>query len=367
MRICSRASGLNSILALTGAAICVAALSGAARAQTSAHAMVVSGQAGHAGGGAFDCATSGPQPDMLARFGTGNGLPTEGYAYCGLAGGIVDNSSATGVSAAHVDLGPSGNPFNKGVHLQTSDATADFGVLKASSSGSYTGEPGGGFEYAQGEDAAVSRDTLPTPTGASSIQFGFTIDGSASVAKTSQVLTLFNYQINSGPIFTIFSANLLGDTASVRGLDGSAFVDLAGFTVAVGSISGSDTVYTFRTEAPSGPTFDLTLGLYAGSYPAPLGGIANADFSETVRLSSIETFDASGNAFDFGSITGASGRIYDATGVHAAPVISVPESSTWAMMLLGFAGLSLVSYRSTRRGAAAAHKEAAHEPPAMLA
>ena len=71
------------------------------------------------------------------------------------------------------------------------------------------------------------------------------------------------------------------------------------------------------------PTFDLTLGLYAGSYPSPLGGIASADFSDTVRLSSIETFDASGHAFNFGSITGASGRIYDATGVHAAVVVAL--------------------------------------------
>ena len=300
-------SGFNFIFALTGAAACLAGLSGAAAgAQTSAHAMIVSGQAGHPGGGVFDCATSGPSR-TCSHGSTGNGLPTEGYAYCGLAGGIIDNSSATGVSAAHVDLGSSGHLFNNGVHLQTSDAAADFGILKASSSGSFTGDPGGGFEYAQGEGAAVSTDTLPTPAGASSIQLGFTIDGSASVARTSQVLALFNYQINSGPIFTIFAANLLGDTSSVRGLDGGSFVDLAGFTVAMGSISGGDTVYTFRTELPSSPTFDLTLGLYAGSYPSPLGGIANGDFSETVRLSSIATFDAGGNAFNFGSIIGRRG------------------------------------------------------------
>ena len=96
----------------------------------------------------------------------------------------------------------------------------------------------------------MSTDTLPTPTGASFIQLGFTIDGSASVARTSQVLALFNYQINSGPIFTIFAANLLGDTSSVRGLNGGAFVDLPGFTVGVGSVSGSDTVFTFRAELP---------------------------------------------------------------------------------------------------------------------
>ena len=69
----------------------------------------------------------------------------------------------------------------------------------------------------------MSTDKLPTPTGASSIQFGFTIDGSASVARPSQVITQFNYQINLRSIFTIFAANLLGDTASVRGLNGGAF------------------------------------------------------------------------------------------------------------------------------------------------
>jgi PEP-CTERM motif len=33
-------------------------------------------------------------------------------------------------------------------------------------------------------------------------------------------------------------------------------------------------------------------------------------------------------------------------------VSSVPEPSTWAMILVGFAGLGFVSYRASRRGAA---------------
>ncbi|MBV8792155.1 MAG: PEP-CTERM sorting domain-containing protein [Pseudolabrys sp.] len=33
----------------------------------------------------------------------------------------------------------------------------------------------------------------------------------------------------------------------------------------------------------------------------------------------------------------------------AAAVAAVPEPSTWAMMVLGFAGLGLISYRRTRR------------------
>jgi hypothetical protein len=35
-------------------------------------------------------------------------------------------------------------------------------------------------------------------------------------------------------------------------------------------------------------------------------------------------------------------------------VDAVPEPSTWAMMLIGFAGLGGAAYRSTRRTAAAA-------------
>jgi hypothetical protein len=33
-------------------------------------------------------------------------------------------------------------------------------------------------------------------------------------------------------------------------------------------------------------------------------------------------------------------------------VATVPEPSTWAMMLVGFAGLGFVSYRASRRGVA---------------
>lgn len=261
---------------------------------TMAHAMITSGQAGHPGGGFFDCATSGPQSTMSSRFNTGIGLPTEGYAYCGLAGGIDNQSSATGVSTAHEDLGPAGHGVNYGVHYQKADAIADFGVLKASSNGSYTGESGGGFLYTAGEGAAIVTDTLATPAAAKFIQLSFTVDGSASVAKSSQILAIFNYQINSGPIYTIFSAGLLGSGAYARGLHGSDMVDLTGFTTTAGSLSGSDTVYTYRTELPDAPDFDLSLSLYVGSYPSPLGGAAIGDFAHTVRLSSIAAFDASG-------------------------------------------------------------------------
>ncbi len=343
-------------LVLVSSVLLAAAVSGgAAQAQsTSAHAMIVSGVAGHPGGGVFDCSTSGPQAGVSARFNTGIGLPTEGYSYCGLAGGIKDTGSAAGISTAHQDLT---NSFSNGTHLQTADATADFGILKVASTGSYGGDAIGGFAFHAGEGAAVSTDTLPTP--GKFVQLGFTIDGSANIAGNSQSLTIFNYQVNSGPIYSIFVSNVIGyGTTTVRGFDGSSFVDLAGFTVTATSITGGDTVYTFLTELPDAPTFDLTLGLYTASYPTPFGGVANGLFSDTVRLSSFQAYDAARNPINFGTLVGASGRLYDANGVHTAVVGggTVPEPASWALLIGGF---GVVGGELRRRRAVGARMPAA--------
>lgn len=303
---------------------------------TTAHAMVVSGSAQHPGGGEFDCLTSGPQPLEQRYFGSASvGLPTEGYAYCNLAGGIQDTSNSHGISTANESVT---HAFAAGIHAQTATATADFGVLKAASNGSFTGSPYYGNEFHAGEAAAYSTDTLPVPTGAAFVQFGLSIDGSASVTGTSQVLTILDYQIGNGPIYGAFEANLPGDNnlATARGLaaDGTGTGPVAGFAVGLGSLSGAGTVYSFRTDV-SGSTFDLTLALLAASYPSPLGGIANDDFAETARLSSLSFFDVAGNPIAFGTITGASGRLYDASGVHTA-VGGVPEPASWALMVAGF-------------------------------
>lgn len=311
--------------------------------------MTVSGNAGHPGGGVFDCATSGPQPMSQKYFGSASvGLPTEGYAYCNLAGGIKDTSNPSGISTAHQSVS---NSFSGGLHTQTSDATADFGVLKVSSDGSYTGNAIGGFAYHDGEAAAYSTDTLPAPAGARFFQFGMTVDGSASMATTSQILSLLAYQIDSGPIFTMFTADIIGNNnfSFVRGLNGSSTENVAGYTVTPNSVSGSGTVYSFLTDV-TGSTLDLTLAMLAASYPSPFGGVANVDFSETARLSYIRFLDASGAAIDF-SITGASGRVYDADGVHTVGGGgggTVPEPATWAMLVAGF-GVIGTGMRRARR------------------
>jgi PEP-CTERM motif len=68
-------------------------------------------------------------------------------------------------------------------------------------------------------------------------------------------------------------------------------------------------------------------------------------------------------AFGFGAcgLGGVNGFVSPIWATQALPVVSlvssvtiVPEPSTWAMMLLGFAGLGYAGYRASRRTAAAA-------------
>ncbi len=327
------------------------AASAAQAASTTAHALVVSGVAGHAGGPQFACATSGPQPLEGQYFGSASvGLPTEGYAYCGLAGGFQATTGA-GISTANEAVTAG---FSGGTHSQTATATADYGVLKAASSGTNSTTATGGFVYHAGDAAAYSTDTLPVPIGAAFVQLGLGIDGSASITGNSQTLTILDYQINSGPIYEAFIGNLVGTTASAIGLDGTlnGYAPVAGFTVGPGSLSGSGTVTSFRT-AITGATFDLTLALLASSFPAiasdsfPIN-VADNGFADTSRLTSLRFFDAAGNPIAFGTLTGASGRLYDADGVHTAVVNGVPEPASWALMLVGFAGLGIRQRRVRR-------------------
>ena len=52
-----------------------------------------------------------------------------------------------------------------------------------------------------------------------------------------------------------------------------------------------------------------------------------------------------GNAY--GELTSSPGGF----GVGTFTLTAVPEASTWAMMLIGFAGLGIAGYRATRKGA----------------
>ena len=204
---------VRNILAALLLASSVGALSTAAQAaSTSAHAMVVSGQA-HGGVGPFGCATSGPQAMEGHWFGSASvGLPTEGYISCNLSGGIQNTSNLAGASFATQDVS---HAFNGGLNTLSSTATAGFDKLGVKTTGSFTGETNG-FSYHSGEAAAYSTDSLLLPgSGAGTIQFGFSVDGSANSVGNSETFVYLNYELGGGPIFTAFNAITSYGTSSV--------------------------------------------------------------------------------------------------------------------------------------------------------
>jgi hypothetical protein len=115
------------------------------------------------------------------------------------------------------------------------------------------------------------------------------------------------------------------------------------------AISGS---FEILDESPTGIIGKLYAGgtqLYARTLTGPganLGTLTpggSESFSQNIYLSQgeIVTF-AVNNDGNF---------LYDSAGLTATISPSVPEPSTWAMMVLGFAGLGLAGYRKAKTGA----------------
>jgi PEP-CTERM motif len=72
-------------------------------------------------------------------------------------------------------------------------------------------------------------------------------------------------------------------------------------------------------------------------------------------------FSAGGSAFNWYSVgsqtylsSNASAGAYNPGELIGSVSLNTPEPSTWAMMLIGFAGLGLAGYRASRRAAVAA-------------
>ena len=80
--------------------------------------------------------------------------------------------------------------------------------------------------------------------------------------------------------------------------------------------------------------------------------------SESCVMASLFTSGPTGSATETGTWTGKSGvyslqLVYGeccgAPGVLSTSIAGVPEASTWAMMVAGFAGLGFAGYRASRR------------------
>ena len=106
---------------------------------------------------------------------------------------------------------------------------------------------------------------------------------------------------------------------------------VAGQTYIVGAQSGAD-----YTGAVPDATFDPSITFITDLYT--YNGGANSPL--------VEPTDSEGYGADAAGWFGAN--------IELSAGTTVPESSTWAMMLLGFAGLGFVGYRRTRKAASIA-------------
>lgn len=149
---------------------------------------------------------------------------------------------------------------------------------------------------------------------------------------------------NGGPLVTFASTdgNLSTNTgaatiftASGALLDNLTFTILSGFTAAEFNLeNGSPTSFLVSLTDSAGDMFSQTLSSLNGSNIFDIVAPAGTTYTSA-------TFTSTNGGFkDFKQL-----RVTPGAG-------AVPEAATWAMMLLGFAGMGMV-VRRTRRGAGA--------------
>jgi len=109
------------------------------------------------------------------------------------------------------------------------------------------------------------------------------------------------------------------------------------------------------TNTDGGPTF----GTFTDGIQGTWNGTSNHFAGPiTFTIKGLTVGDFGANTKNYWAIAdvlgpkpnGQTGEI----GGHVGAITSVPEPSTWAMMLAGFAGLGFAGYRASRRGVAAA-------------
>ena len=102
------------------------------------------------------------------------------------------------------------------------------------------------------------------------------------------------------------------------------------------------------------PVFDIFIGSSTFHLADDLGLLtfAGGNLININLATNDPAFLALGGGFVFGQI----GFVYDGPGVEGGlgviSVAAVPEASTWAMMILGFAGVGFMAYRRRNHGAA---------------
>jgi hypothetical protein len=166
-------------------------------------------------------------------------------------------------------------------------------------------------------------------------------------AKGSLVFTYYVHGVSADPLakgrvwVTVDSTEVYTDPAAA-----TAFIQYIDGVDSVASKGAIGVAFTFDAVQ----NIETTLSLYSEQ--------GDINFDSTVELVGIQAFDSAGKPVA-ATITGDGGFDYGKLAASNAAALGldvsgVPEASTWAMMLIGFAGLGGAMLRGARRGATAA-------------
>jgi PEP-CTERM motif len=176
---------------------------------------------------------------------------------------------------------------------------------------------------------------------------------SATAAKAALITYIFT-GVGTGFLDSVgfagdFTVKMVSDTSTVTS-GGGELRNTGTTTVAVGATIDTilSPVLIENTAAPGFMGFGQTLAPFPDeSLTAPVFETYNLTHALGLTSGGLSvapaTYQTAGGTLDFTSISALS---FQATG-------GVPEPSTWAMMLVGFAGLGYAGYRASRRAAAA--------------
>ncbi len=174
--------------------------------------------------------------------------------------------------------------------------------------------------------------------------YDFSVSSTGTVDIVSQSPN-GGYTDPSGPFFCIGPANGCDVGSGVSSFLSFADVSSGSATITFtffGSTFGSTGSFAVDLNNWSLPNGEKILGITYGS-----GNFSQGDFSSVSFNGSDAVFTGTSNGGGFSALGGRS-VVFDVT------LGTVPEASTWAMLLAGFAGLGLAGSRASRKAASIA-------------
>lgn len=301
--------------------------------------------AGSVGGSGIGTVPGGcgnaPSP-VFSFFSFNFNLPIEGIGPCGYSGAVIQSTATTGPVGSSYTLPPVslGPLTGSGSFDGSAQSIANYTGLGATAHANIgTGRPGGNSMF-QSIGAATFQDTLTATSplvanlSAGFVRYHFSVDGSLQSLGVPEpgyfgdTYMVLDMQHQNGLVYQVLNATVrrggIG-TISNRPLP-------AGWVTSTGSLSGASTFFSFDFPINWGQAWDLKVGLLAWAY-----GSADSNFLSTARLSGVSLFDANRQPVNTFSLSAASGTDYLAT--------PVPEPKTWALWLMGLAGLAWLGRR----------------------